>query len=299
MIYIEGTFTLLELEGLFMTQKKYYTLRNDIIFKNTFNDEVSLKKLLKETLNMKVNKILKINTEQNIDNKNERRKYLDLILETDKGIVNVEINYGYKEELPNRNLLYLCKLISASIKKNNSYVNIDKHIQLNITWNLSKYLGYDIKDRKILKYHLSDDKTHDKIYKDVFEIVHVNMDYFEDVWYHGNTEKENPFLMLLAAPTEEEMDKISEGDKLMEELNNKVKRLNQDSDVLDVIIENEEEIINNSLYEIGVKNGITQGISQGKREKQLEMARNMLRDKLDIDIISKYTGLSKKEIENI
>jgi len=254
MIYIEGTFTLLELEGLFMTQKKYYTLRNDIIFKNTFNDEVSLKKLLKETLNMKVNKILKINTEQNIDNKNERRKYLDLILETDKGIVNVEINYGYKEELPNRNLLYLCKLISASIKKNNSYVNIDKHIQLNITWNLSKYLGYDIKDRKILKYHLSDDMSHDK---------------------------------------------ISEGDKLMEELNNKVKRLNQDSDVLDVIIENEEEIINNSLYEIGVKNGITQGISQGKREKQLEMARNMLRDKLDIDIISKYTGLSKKEIENI
>jgi len=278
-----------------MAEKKYYTLKNDIIFKNTFNDEISLKKLLKETLNMKVNKILKINTEQNVDNKNERRKYLDLILKTDKEIVNVEINYGYKEELPNRNLLYLCKLISASIKKNNSYVNIDKHIQLNITWNLSNYLGYDIKDRKIIKYHLSDDKTHDKIYKDVFEIVHVNMDYFEDVWYHGNTEKENPFLMLLAAPTEEEMDKISEGDKLMEELNERVKRLNQDSDVLDVIIENEEEIIANSMYEKGVQNGI----SQGKKEKQLEMARNMLKDKLDIKTISKYTGLSKKEIENI
>jgi len=91
------------------------------------------------------------------------------------------------------------------------------------------------------------------------------------------------------------MDKISEGDKLMEELNERVKRLNQDSDVLDVIIENEEEIIANSMYEKGVQNGI----SQGKKEKQLEMARNMLKDKLDIKTISKYTGLSKKEIENI
>ena len=94
------------------------------------------------------------------------------------------------------------------------------------------------------------------------------MDYFEDVWYHWDVKKENPFLMLLAAPTEEEMDKISEGDKLMEELNNKVKRLNQDSEVLDVIIENEDEIIKNSLYEIGVKNGISQGI----RENKIEMA---------------------------
>jgi len=49
------------------------------------------------------------------------------------------------------------------------------------------------------------------------------------------------------------------------------------------------------MYEKGVQNGI----SQGKKEKQLEMARNMLKDKLDIKTISKYTGLSKKEIENI
>lgn len=274
-----------------MREKQYYTLKNDIIFKNTFNDEESLEKLLEETLKMKVNKVLKNNTEQDVDNKNERRKYLDLILKTDKGIVNVEINHGYKDELPNRNLLYLCKLIPISIKKSNSYVNIDKHIQLNKQKNLSKYLGYTIKDRKIIKYHLSDDKTHDKIYKDVFEILHVNMDYFEDVWYHGDTEKENPFLMLLAAPTEEEMDKISEGDKLMEELNDKVKRLNQDSEVLDVIIENEEEITANSMYE--------KGISQGEKNKEIEMARNMLKEKMDVSLISKITGLSKEEIENI
>lgn len=63
-----------------------------------------------------------------INNNKERRKYLDLILETDEGIVNVELNHGYKEELLNRNLLYFCKLLSSNVKRNNSYVNVDKHI---------------------------------------------------------------------------------------------------------------------------------------------------------------------------
>ena len=146
-----------------------------------------------------------------INNSKERIKYLDLILETDEGIVNVELNHGYEEELLNRNLLYFCKLISSSVKRNNSYVNVDKHVQLNIIWILNKYLDFDIKNRKIIKYHLSDDETHEKMYENVFEIIHINMDYFEDVWYHGDIKKENTFLMLLAALTKEKMDEISEG----------------------------------------------------------------------------------------
>ena len=113
--------------------EKYYTLNNDVIFKNTFDTEESLKRLLEETLNLKVNKIYRNNIELSVDSIKERRKYLDLILEADEGIINVEINHGYKEELPNRNLLYFCKLISASVRKNKSYTNVSKHIQLNIS----------------------------------------------------------------------------------------------------------------------------------------------------------------------
>lgn len=131
-------------------EKKFYTLRYDIIFKNTFNTEERLKRLLEETLNIKVKEIHKNNIELPVENKKERRKYLDLILKTDKGIINVEINHGYKKELPNRNFLYFCKMISSNVRKNKSYTNVDKHIQLNITWNLRKYLKYDIKGRRII-----------------------------------------------------------------------------------------------------------------------------------------------------
>ena len=278
-------------------EKRFYTLSSDIIFKNTFDTDDSLKRLLEETLNLKVEEIHKNNIELSVDNNKERRKYLDLILKTDKGTVNVEINHGYKDELPNRNFLYFCKLISSSVRKNKSYTNVDRHIQLNITWNLEKYLKYNVDGRRIIYCHLSDDESHEKMYDDIFEIVYINMDYFEKVWYDGNEKEENPFLMLLAASTEKQMERISEGDRLMEELNDKVKKLNEDPEVLDVIIENEEEIIANSLFESGIKKGISQGISQGIEQNKIDIAKKMLKEKLDISLIKKITGLTDDEIK--
>ena len=113
------------------------------------------------------------------------------------------------------------------------------------------------------------------------------MDYYKKLWYHGDKRKENPFLMLLAAESKKQMDEICKGDKLMERLNDKVNDLNNDSDVLDVIIENEEEIINNSLFEKGVQKGV------------YNTAKNLLNMNMPVDDISKATGLSKEEIKMI
>ena len=77
----------------------------------------------------------------------------------------------------------------------------------------------------------------------------------------------------------------------MEELSKQVKKLNQDQDILDVIIENEDELIRNTLYEKAIQKGISQGIEQ--------TAKNLLKMKMEIKDISKATGLSIKEIENL
>ena len=147
-----------------------------------------------------------------------------------------------------------------------------------------KYSNYNIGGKRIIYCHLSDDKSHKKIHDDIFEIVYINMDYFEDIWYHGGIEKENPFLMLLAAPTEKQMEKISKGDKIMEELNDKVKKLNEDPDILDIIIEDEDEIIANSLFE----KGISQGVSQGIEQRNIEIAKKMLEEESNIDFQSNW-----------
>ena len=77
----------------------------------------------------------------------------------------------------------------------------------------------------------------------------------------------------------------------MEELSKKVNKLNQDPEIIDVIIENEDEIIKNTLYE--------KGISQGIEQNKIESAKKMLEDNLDVNTISKYTGLSVDEIEKM
>ncbi|MBR3898411.1 MAG: hypothetical protein IKJ43_03935, partial [Bacilli bacterium] len=124
-----------------------------------------------------------------------------------------------------------------------------------------------------------------------------------NVWYHGDIKKENPFLMFLAASTEENMDKISKGDKNMEKLSDKVKKLNKDPDILDVIIEDEEEIIANSLYEKGVEKGIEEGIEEGiekgEEKNRIKTARKMLKENIDISLVSKITELSIEEIKKI
>ena len=117
------------------------------------------------------------------------------------------------------------------------------------------------------------------------------MDYYKNVWYHGDIEKENPFLMLLAADEFDKMGKISKGDEIMEELSKKVKKLDQNQDILDVIIENEDELINNTLYE--------KGISQGIEQTKIESAKKMLEKNMKLEDIIDITGLSKEEIKMI
>ena len=282
-------------EEIMIKERKYYTLKNDIIFKNTFDTEERLKRLLEETLELKVKEIYKSNTELPIKSIKEKRKYLDLILDTNEGIINVEVNHGYKKELPNRNFLYFCKMISSSIKRSSNYLDIKKHIQLNITWNLQKYLDFDVTGRKKIKCHIADDEYHHLLHENIFEIIHINMDYYENIWYDGDIKKENPFLMLLAAPTKEKMDLISKGDKFMRDLNNKVEDLNDDDDILDVIIENEDEIIANSMYESGFRKGVERGIEQ----RNIEFAEKLLDKNIDIDIIAETTGLSASEIQKL
>ena len=58
------------------------------------------------------------------------------------------------------------------------------------------------------------------------------------------------------------------------------------------------DTIKNSKEE-GFENGFEEGKSSGKKENQVETARQMLEEKLDINLISKITGMSKDEIEKL
>ena len=51
--------------------------------------------------------------------------------------------------------------------------------------------------------------------------------------------------------------------------------------------------------EIGEKNGLAKGKKVGKKEEKLAVDKKMKEDGLTVDIIMKYTDLTKEEIENL
>lgn len=273
-------------------KNKMEVLNNDIIFKNIFNVKETIKRLLEETLELKVKEVYLANTEMPVEKINERRKILDLVVYTEKEVINVEVNNAYKKDLYIRNFLYFCKLISSNLEKSKDYTKLGKHIQLNLTWNMQKYIPFDIREKKKLEFYVKDEETGLKVFEDKFKIVNINMDYYVELWYSKNVENENPFLLLLAAPTIEEMDEIARGDRLMEKIAKEVKKLNFDPKITEEIaFENEHEIWANTMH--------SRGYEQGSKQKEIQIAQNMLKDDIPIDTIIKYTGLKKEEIESL
>jgi predicted transposase/invertase (TIGR01784 family) len=51
--------------------------------------------------------------------------------------------------------------------------------------------------------------------------------------------------------------------------------------------------------EQGLKEGMKAGKKAGKREEQIKIAKEMIKNKINIEIISECTGLTKEEIEEL
>ena len=51
--------------------------------------------------------------------------------------------------------------------------------------------------------------------------------------------------------------------------------------------------------EKGMKKGMKKGMAKGMNQKALDIARNMLADGVDINLIMKYSGLTQEQIEKL
>ena len=102
----------------------------------------------------------------------------------------------------------------------------------------------------------------------------------------------------------EELDKMSEGDEYMELFEKEVKRLNENQKFTAFMTpeEENEKLIKTLISEAkteGELAGEKRGEQIGQRKNNLSVAKKMLENRLNIEMISKITGLSKKEIEAI
>ena len=275
--------------------EKFYTCKYDRAFKEVFGKEENkdiLKKLLEEILQVEIERIEYLNLERNVDNVKVKRKHLDLYLETNIGKIQVEVNTTNSKYVKPRNMSYLCDIYSHHTLVGQEYDQDTLIIQINI--------NYGQPDEKYIReYRLRD--ASGKEYIKNFIIYEINMEKYMKLWYNKNEkELEKSKYIVMLNLEKEELEKLSKKDKVVIKYMKELERVNENPKFREYMsAEEDNKKIENSLKREWMEEGLKEGIKEGSYKRNIEIAKTMLKDNMDIEIISKYTNLSKEELEKI
>jgi len=240
------------------------------------------------------NKIRFINTEMTKDNKKEKKKILDILLVVNDNIfIDLELNTQRFKDVIERNWLYILK-VTVSVIGDGEKVKAKDIIQLNLNSNKS--------EKNIPNYSMNIfDKDYPEYLKNSigdYKIIVKNIAYYEYLYYnkHEKLSKEHMWLLVINARSYvklykllcEILDNEEDIDRFMERM---IKLMGDDFILTEAEVKVLDEIERNAT--------IRNSKEDGKKEKGIEVAKNMLKDKVNLETISKYTGLSKKEIKKL
>lgn len=280
----------------------------DIALKAVFIDNVNiLGKMISDITGieyevLKDNIILETN-ELPISTRNEKAKRCDFILRIDKNnILNLELNSSYYTGLHIKNLSYLCHLFSTMTKKGNSYT--DNNIITQVNLNCYK----ENTDKALAKYQFQEIDSHEFYTKNI-TIFAINIVKCHQLYYNLDKKSNIPnYIRWGALIYNRDFSKIPDIVKNImtnEERNiimDKINRLTRDDLFYSELeaIEEAKKIENSKLNDAenkGIEQGIEQGFEKGINEEKITTIKNMLKNNLDIEIISKVTGKTISEIK--
>lgn len=278
--------------------KKFYTCKYDKPFKEIMLNEKNkdiLKKLLETILKQEIKYINIKNVELSVKGMDVKRKSVDVYLESLNKKIEIEVNTSLESYIHPRNMSYISNIYSSHTLRNDSYDEKTDIIQIN--------LNYNQKNKRIYNEYMMRDLYGD-VYVKNLKIIELNMEKYKEMWYHGSEKEkeENKFLIMLDL-NEEELKKIK-GDKVVSKYMKEINKLNNDSEFVEYMSAEEDarKIYNSRMYdarEKGFKQGYDEGIEQGIEQNKIEIAKNLLNNNVDINIISLSTGLSQEEIKNL
>ena len=280
----------------------------DYVFKILFgdeNDKSMLISLLNAILkgrptikdltlnNTEIPKILK-------DNKSCR---LDILATSDEGIkFNIEMQCQKTKDIINRTVYYASKLFTKDLKENDDYNN-SKVISIWI-------FGENVIDREepineafvTLKKNNKDDY---EILTDNLRIIYLELNKYK-ITKDNIDDKLTKWVDFLTNPIN--LEKSTFEDEDIEKARKKLEFISSDDKERASLEAIKEGLFDQySSFNIGKKEGIEEGfkegekrgLEKGEKNKSIEIAKNMLKLDIGVNIISQSTGLSVNEIEDL
>lgn len=277
-------------------KKKFYKGRSDIIFKGIFlkdSNRDMLKRLIEEAINKKV-EILEVKaSELPKGSVYEKGKILDVLVASDEGEINIEVNSYSDCDLHKRNASYIFNRYSSSIPVGGNYADMKNFIQINLTYADSEKSN-DLE--MISEYRLEEINRHVDYIKNL-TVYEFNVSKIKEAWYNGD--RTHGIMALLDADASE-LDTMDTGDEMMNRFKNEVKHMNMElGDVQFRDPDEDAEIIFNTIVANKEKKAAEKGREEGKFQAKLDMVKKLKDASVDVDIIASTTGLTLDEINNL
>ncbi|MDO7021137.1 Rpn family recombination-promoting nuclease/putative transposase [Brachyspira innocens] len=284
---------------------KYFNPLNDYFIRYLFTDKGSSESILLDFINsimlnanMKIFRSVEILTPFNLKkNKNLKETIVDVKCITQNGsVVIIEIQLQDNSRFPERILYYWAANYSKLLKHGERYDELTPVISINLlNFNLDKnknihscYMLYEMNNKKLLTDHLQIHIIELKKFKKNILAKDLNC------WLKMFTSKN----------LEASMSEIVKEKPIMEEVQKKYNNFVKSKLMMMEYEKKEAYLYGNQIMldeerRLGIEEGIKKGKEEGIKENQILTAKNMKKENIDINIISKITGLSIQEIEKL
>ena len=264
-----------------------------------------------------------LESESNQEHKDDKFNRVDIKAKDSQGrIIIVEIQQSRELDYLQRMLYGVAKTITEHMGRGKSYENVKKVYSINILYfdlgegadylyhGQTTLIGVHTKDTLQLTQHEQDDLhvvTPEDVFPEYF-VIRVNefnklavtpleewLEYLKDEYIRPDTKVPG----LMEARERLEYLKMSEEERRV--YDNYLDTLVRDTDVmktklLEAEIQGRKQGEAKGMAE-GLAKGLAEGRAEGKDEANRENARKMKADGMPFELISKYTSLSKEEIE--
>ena len=276
-------------------------LTDDYIFKRVFaykGNESVLKDFLEALLKIEIKGIKITNPEIIPYEKGEKRGLLDIKAEINDGtMLDVEMQMKNERNTEERATEYMGKMISEQLQVGEDYQNLKKSIVIFITnYNFLKRNSYHSVGRMKFDKTIEDEYVNmgydkeDEVASKYIEVHYIELPKFKKKELSKFT-KLDQWMCIFT--------QNREGIMLAEKENKEIKRAINTLDFLSKDPKERER--HNSIIMAEYNRLVSEHnfFEDGKKEGKIEIAKKMLKEKVPIEMIEKFTELSKEEIEKI
>ena len=233
----------------------------------------------------------------NENDKGERCDYVALLSDTS---LNIEVNNNSSLEVLERNMEYAHRLYSKKIRRGEENYQYTQVIQFNLN-----NFAFKGNDKIVDIYTVTNDDNIGLSNKLIF--VQIYVPNLRKKWYTKGMKSLSEEEKYILALVEMDLDKLNDlgGENIMDEYVKEAEEVSFEGGVGEAY--DKEWALRDQGYRDGLSQGKAEGKAEGreegkaegKNERNIEIARNMLKDNISVESISKYTDLSINEINSL